>query len=567
MIAAIYARKSTHQNDVADDQKSVFRQVEHARAYAQSKGWAVAEDHVYVDDGISGAEFAARPGFLKLMNALKPKPPFQALVMSEESRLGREQIETSYALKQIVQAGVEVWFYLEDRQRPLNSPTDKIMFSLIAFADELEREKARQRVTDAMVRKARAGHVTGGRCFGYDNVEILGPEGSRSHVERRIKEAEAEVVREIFELCAQGHGLRRIAHQLNDHGVPSPRAQQGRPRGWAPSSVRAVLNRETYRGVVVWNKSKKRDAWGQHKQKPRPEAEWIRTEAPELRIVSDEQWEAAQDRLAATRATYLRQHNGRLWGRPLDPTGRGSRYLLIGLARCAHCGGGLEMRSRSHGPKAKRAKFYSCSSHYRKGKAICPNKYEIPMPAADAAVIETLLAEILTPERLQQVAERAVEMARAEREATPKHRAELDRQLREADKALERLTDAVASGGGDVPALVEAMKDKDAQRSAIASRLSVLDTPPVAFDAQLEAKLTKAVEEWRTILGGQVPLARQIVSKLLTEKIIFAPEDRDGRRGFRFQATGTVEKLLAGRVPGRFPAVVSPTGFEPVLPA
>jgi hypothetical protein len=47
----------------------------------------------------------------------KPRPPFQALVMSEESRLGREQIETAYALKQLVDAGVRVFFYLEDRER------------------------------------------------------------------------------------------------------------------------------------------------------------------------------------------------------------------------------------------------------------------------------------------------------------------------------------------------------------------------------------------------------------------------------------------------------------------
>ena len=85
------------------------------------------ESHVYVDDGISGAEFANRPGFLRLMNALKPRPPFQALIMSEESRLGREAIETAYALKQLVQAGVRVFFYLEDRERTLDSPTDKIM--------------------------------------------------------------------------------------------------------------------------------------------------------------------------------------------------------------------------------------------------------------------------------------------------------------------------------------------------------------------------------------------------------------------------------------------------------
>ena len=142
------------------------------------------DEHVYVDDGISGAEFANRPGFLRLMNALKPRAPFRVLIMSEESRLGREAIETAYALKQLVQAGVRVFFYLEDRERTLDSPTDKIMLSLTAFADELEREKARQRTYDAMQRKARAGHVTGGRVFGYDNVEIVGVDEQRSHVER-----------------------------------------------------------------------------------------------------------------------------------------------------------------------------------------------------------------------------------------------------------------------------------------------------------------------------------------------------------------------------------------------
>jgi DNA invertase Pin-like site-specific DNA recombinase len=105
MIAAIYARKSTDQN-LPDAEKSVTRQVEHATAYATRKGWTVDRAHVYSDDGISGAEFVKRPGFLRLMTALKPRPPFQVLVMSEESRLGREQIETAYVLKQLVDAGV-----------------------------------------------------------------------------------------------------------------------------------------------------------------------------------------------------------------------------------------------------------------------------------------------------------------------------------------------------------------------------------------------------------------------------------------------------------------------------
>ena len=98
MIAAVYCRKSTDQSGVSDDQKSVTRQVEHGRQYARRKGWAINEASIFVDDGISGAEFSNRPGFLRLITSLKPRPSFQVLVMSEECRLGREAIETAYAL-------------------------------------------------------------------------------------------------------------------------------------------------------------------------------------------------------------------------------------------------------------------------------------------------------------------------------------------------------------------------------------------------------------------------------------------------------------------------------------
>jgi DNA invertase Pin-like site-specific DNA recombinase len=105
IAAAIYARKSNDQNGVAVDAKSVTRQIEHATAYAATKGWTVDAAHVYTYDAISGAEFQRRPGFLRLMNALKPRPAFTVLVMMDEDRLGREQIETAWALKQLITAG------------------------------------------------------------------------------------------------------------------------------------------------------------------------------------------------------------------------------------------------------------------------------------------------------------------------------------------------------------------------------------------------------------------------------------------------------------------------------
>lgn len=65
--------------------------------------------------------------------------------MSEESRFGREQIETA---------------------------------SLTNFAAEREREKARQRTYDAMLRKAKAGHVASGKVYASGAVPCQ--EGGRS---------------------------------------------------------------------------------------------------------------------------------------------------------------------------------------------------------------------------------------------------------------------------------------------------------------------------------------------------------------------------------------------------
>ena len=199
-----------------------------------------------MDDGISGAEFANRPGFLRLMNSLKPRPGFQVLVMAEVSRLGREQIETAYALKQLSTAGVRCFGYLDDRELLMESATDKFLLSAVNFAAELEREKGRQRTTDAMVRKARAGHVTGGRVFAYDNVDVAGPDGRRSHVERRVNQGEAAVVRRIFEMCAAGAGLTAITKALNAERALAPRRNgAARPHGHRALCERCCCARST----------------------------------------------------------------------------------------------------------------------------------------------------------------------------------------------------------------------------------------------------------------------------------------------------------------------------------
>lgn len=55
---------------------------------------------------------------------------------------------------------------------------------------------------------------------------------------REIEPAQAQVVRQIFEMAAAGKGILRIAKALTEAGIPKPK---GKGPGWAPSAIRAML--------------------------------------------------------------------------------------------------------------------------------------------------------------------------------------------------------------------------------------------------------------------------------------------------------------------------------------
>jgi site-specific DNA recombinase len=247
-----------------------------------------------------------------------------------------------------------------------------------------------------------------------------------------VNETEAAVVRRIFEMCAAGAGLTAITKTLNADNVPAPRPQQGRPVGWVSSSVRAVLNRPLYRGEIVWNQTKKRNSWGQKNQTERPQSDWLRVKASDLRIVSDELWHAAQAQATERRTKYKGGDRSRF-----------SPYLLSGFARCAVCGGGFASHVRTHGKQL--ARFYGCTSYWERGPSVCNNRLVGRMDAIDAEVLATLEDDILRPS----VIERAVTLALAELEPERDraHQARICAELAEIDAECRKLTAAITAGG------------------------------------------------------------------------------------------------------------------------
>ena len=543
VIAAIYARKSTSQAGVADEEKSVTRQVEQGKAYAIRQGWIVDERYIFVDDSISGAEFVKRPGLARLLNLLTPRAPFQRLIMSEESRLGREQIQTAYILKNILDAGVRVFYYFEERERTLDNSTDKIMLSLQSFASEVERERAGQRTYAALARKAKAGHVTGGRVYGYDNVDVFAGEAApdgrprRLFVTRRVNEAQAGIIRRIFQCCADGYGLTRIAKTFNDEEIAPPRPHG---HGWAPTAVREILYRELYRGVIVWNRSQKIIRRGTKAQRQRPPSEWLRVPAEELRIVSDDLWEAAHKRLAATRNTF----------RPQAPQASNrldllSPYLLSGLGRCTLCGGSIIALSRHHG--RRRGFFYGCAYNVKRGPKICRNNLHLPQDILDRAVLDAVI-HMLDDTVLDAAIDRALELLEARRTTAQQRRSQLEQKLDTLRTEEARLVTAVKQGQ-PLDALVAALDKAQQRRRIVEAELATINGGAgdrVTDPERLRAVLRSRAADIRGVLLRREEQTRRLLQSLLVDRLQFAPFNEGRTRGYQFVGTGTYGGLLLG---------------------
>jgi site-specific DNA recombinase len=546
--AAIYARKSTEQRGVSEEEKSVARQIEGAQKFAALNNMTVEPTMVFADDGISGAEFERRPGLQSLLRMLKPTPRFDVLIVSEQKSLGRESSETGYLIKQLAQAGVEIFEYVHGKSLTPKNAVDKILSNVQGFADEAQREQTSDRNKEKGLRLAQKGAVTGGRKFGYHNHDVIAGYDHdnrplRSHVVRKINPDEAAVVLQIFTLYADGHGHKAIAKRLNAEGALAPKPFVRRDptkvlpvRGWAPTTVRGILLSEHYRGVLVYNRTQKRDKWGQQNQKDRPESDWIRVEVPDLRIVSDALWNRVASRRVETEGKTVRFASGRLSGRPRKDA---VANLLAGLATCAVCGGGLVVETSAR--KRGRVPEYLC--HRRRAYGTCENTLRMPMDEVNEAVLRAVEEVVLTPEAIEQA------VLLSERDDHDDRQRNLDLELAEVEKRIARLTEAIANGGGSVAAVVEKLQTLEArQRQITAERVTLRPVPRLP-----EKVVEDRLDEWRRLLRSSTTQARAVLQRVVVGRIVFTPNVGDPlvkagtvAPGYRFAAKTRVDKLFAG---------------------
>jgi DNA invertase Pin-like site-specific DNA recombinase len=556
-IAGAYVRKSSVQKEMAAGLKSIEQQLDEVQRFAAAHGWKLDEQYVYSDDEISGEEWVKRPGYQRLRAALA-KPPFKHMIVWERSRLGRDAIRQLMFISEMTENGIDVWTVNENKQLRAND----IATMVGAWKDEQDNEDTRGRVNRALATRFEMGLVTGGSVYGYRNVRL---EGVDKAVRREPDPEQAAIVVKIFELAAQGWGQTRIAKHLQSTGVKSPtritevgrirrarkdteRAEAGLPplppiiEKWTGDGVREILRRELYRGNIIRGRMKRGKRGGTQIRTATPERVQTRHDES-LRIVTEEQWKAAHDKMAEASAKFLRVHN-RLIGRPENFRGK---HMLSNVARCAVCGAPLHAVTRGSNLRLG----YVCSANRTSGS--CPNASSAPAAELHAAVVQQLRGTFTAESFDRYLADKAASPVEIDaRHAQLAHL--VDVVIPGLDTKLERLMDAIEGGTltkeqaqkratqiREEREVAEAQRDELQcwARNAVADREQAEELLHnwTSWSEAMEAEMQK----------GESALSRQVLAKALAGSPIYVMPGPERRTWF-FLGLASYEGVLRGAV-------------------
>lgn len=315
--AAIYARYST------DEQRptSLEDQIRLCTEKAEREGYSVPESLVFTDAAISGSEkgLEKRAGYRALIEAWEAGT-FDALVVDQQCRLFRDDMECAIAKQRIERTGVRV-MTAEGFDTAVTNW--QVQFGLLGVINAQYLREMRHRVIRGMQGQLERGYQIGDAPFGYYAEKELDKDGESVGTHWRIKDDEAEIVRGMFKARLQGRSYAAIAEGLNAQGIKSPRrARDDTPGHWRPASVLRVLANTIYRGVSVWNGSAYTAAKAKKENRKLKCKEYLR---PELRLVDDETWQRCNAR------TGPRKLRG------------GAKHPFSGLVMCGECGSVLSV--------------------------------------------------------------------------------------------------------------------------------------------------------------------------------------------------------------------------------
>jgi site-specific DNA recombinase len=371
----------------------------------------------------------------------------------------------------------------------------------------------------------------GDHCFGYSSVPIEGAplrgKGRNARPPKKyvIAEEEEKWVRRIFDWYARDRQpIQWIVRELNRQ--KAPKDHRNAKAKWGRSGVRALLRRIKYIGIWPWGITTNcRDPLtGQIYKELRPEEEtqgWIRR-FPDLRIIDDETFAAAQLRLDKNEddCAAFRGDDGKLTGSPKGASG--PRHLLQGRIRCAACGSTLYVGGA-------RGQYLICPA-FRNG--LCRCRTMLPRDLAKRLILEEIGRRILSDEAWRRAVQEEALKAWNELQSTvPAELNVAQKQLSAIEQRIARIVDQIEDGLAD-PDVKHRLADRRREKEQLARTIAKLRTattsrPPQPTPEWIDEQL-KSLNE---VLSSETPAAAIALANLIGD-VVVRPCGRDASGRF-----------------------------------
>ncbi len=386
----IYTRKS-HEDGLQLEFNSLDAQRESAENYIASQkenGWVALPEH-YDDGGFSGGNME-RPALKRLMEDVKAGK-VDCIVVYKIDRLSRSLMDFTQLIEVLNQYNVN--FISVTQHIQTTDSAGRMMLNILMTFAEFERAILAERIKDKIAMAKRRGKYCGGSpVIGYD------PDPEKKIL--MVNEAEAKVVRHIFDRYLKFGSAKKVAAELNKKGWLTKQwtSAKGNTHGgkeWTTANIYKVLDNPLYLGKVV------------HKDKTYP--------GEHKAIITQKQWDKIRELFeSGPHSRNKRKKQSEI----ITP--------LRGLVRCGHCGGSM---SPTYSMKGKRRyAYYFCQKDSKRAISVCPVK-RVPGGDIEKAILQQLSAVFRTPTLMAATIVKARESKQPERDALLKRKMELEEEL------------------------------------------------------------------------------------------------------------------------------------------